>query len=73
MEIWLDNNAVIKYDDMVKMYEEISSFNSSPNLSIVNISCAQDLFGDEQVEEWIADGTIRFLSEEGEIVNEDPT
>lgn len=51
----------LSYEEMERMYREAAESGSSPDLAFINIESARSIWGDEQVEMWIADGTIRFI------------
>lgn len=48
----------ITYEKMEKMYRDAASSSNKPDLSWTTIPNMRAIWGDEQVDAWIADGTI---------------
>lgn len=53
----------ISYKEMESMYNEVSKSTVKPDLTVTNLETARAIWGDEQVDAWIADGTIKFLGD----------
>lgn len=49
------------YEDLERLYNEASTGNVEPQFAVTNLSSARQVWGDEQVEAMIEDGTIRFM------------
>lgn len=53
--------ADITYEEMKKTYNEVSKTTVQPDLTFTNINTMRKIWGDEQVDEWIAEGRIQVL------------
>lgn len=54
----------ISYEDLEKAYHQASQGFAEPSFVVTTMSRVRDLYGDEQVDKWIEDGTIRVMDEE---------
>lgn len=59
-----DMDNKITYEEMEAMYRKVSEGSIKPDLVYSNLKNLQNLYGHEQVEEWLNDGTIVFLTKE---------
>jgi hypothetical protein len=50
---------MMDYEGLERMYREVNEFDIKPDLAFTTLSSMRAIWGDEQVDEWIKDGTIQ--------------